>query len=321
MPDTVTPKLGLIKPEIGGSADSWGNKLNGNFDKIDLKMIQSTEQWAIVLGDGVENSTTGHFVITRYNNSALPIDDPFWINRQTGDVNIMNALNVGVINSPALKLGYQPTPPTSPPAGVANLFLDAQGNLVIQKQDGVVQYVGVPPGTIGFTGADTADVGWALLNGQEISRSTNPVLFGRYGTRFGVGNGGTTFNLPNAIGRVLSHNDFGANILPGFTLGVAAGAASIAIDANQMPQHTHAAYIWDPSHGHSYYRGQAGGQKPAGSGTTPFASEYGTDTDYRGTGVRVWNGGSMDLVSYAGGSQAHSNIQPTLAMNAQVKLG
>ena len=35
MVDTVTTNLQFTKPEIGGSTDSWGNKLNGNWDKID----------------------------------------------------------------------------------------------------------------------------------------------------------------------------------------------------------------------------------------------------------------------------------------------
>ena len=35
MSDTITVNLGLIKPDVGGSDDMWGEKLNGNFDKID----------------------------------------------------------------------------------------------------------------------------------------------------------------------------------------------------------------------------------------------------------------------------------------------
>jgi hypothetical protein len=35
MADQLTPNLGLIKPDVGGSDDTWGEKLNSNFDKLD----------------------------------------------------------------------------------------------------------------------------------------------------------------------------------------------------------------------------------------------------------------------------------------------
>lgn len=35
MAEAITPNLNLVKPEIGGSQSTWGNRWNGNADKID----------------------------------------------------------------------------------------------------------------------------------------------------------------------------------------------------------------------------------------------------------------------------------------------
>lgn len=44
---------------------------------------------------------------------------------------------------------------------------------------------------------------WFLCNGQEISRTTYPELFELLGTKFGVGDNSTTFNLPDYRGKFL----------------------------------------------------------------------------------------------------------------------
>jgi microcystin-dependent protein len=49
---------------------------------------------------------------------------------------------------------------------------------------------------IAFPGT-TAPGGWLLCNGDPYSRTTYSALFGVIGTDYGVGNGTTTFNVPN----------------------------------------------------------------------------------------------------------------------------
>jgi len=58
----------------------------------------------------------------------------------------------------------------------------------------------VPPGTIIYVAMPNAPDGYLKANGQEVSRTTYSNLFNAIGTRYGVGNGATTFNLPDLRG-------------------------------------------------------------------------------------------------------------------------
>jgi len=48
MPDAYTPRLNLIKPEIGASRDTWGAKLNTNADTIDQFLYQAMPIGAVL---------------------------------------------------------------------------------------------------------------------------------------------------------------------------------------------------------------------------------------------------------------------------------
>ena len=62
---------------------------------------------------------------------------------------------------------------------------------------------GVPVGTIIWSANNTIPSGYLLCNGVEVSRNTYAALFTAIGTTYGEGDGSTTFNLPNLIGKFI----------------------------------------------------------------------------------------------------------------------
>ena len=60
---------------------------------------------------------------------------------------------------------------------------------------------GVSIGAIEFFGMATPPPGYLKADGAAVGRATYPELYAAIGTTFGAGDGSTTFNLPNLIGR------------------------------------------------------------------------------------------------------------------------
>lgn len=76
-----------------------------------------------------------------------------------------------------------------------------------------------PAGAIGYFAQSSAPTGWLKANGAAVSRTTYSRLFSAIGTLFGVGDGSTTFNLPELRGEFLRGWDDGRGINTGRALG------------------------------------------------------------------------------------------------------
>lgn len=59
----------------------------------------------------------------------------------------------------------------------------------------------IPAGTMQMFAGNTIPAGWLLCDGSAVSRTDYAKLFSAIGTTWGEGDGSTTFNLPNSIGR------------------------------------------------------------------------------------------------------------------------
>ncbi|MGX2947339.1 phage tail protein [Frederiksenia canicola] len=92
-------------------------------------------------------------------------------------------------------------------------------------------------GQVAFFASSTPPSGWLKANGAAVSRTTYAVLFARIGTRFGAGDGSTTFNLPDLRGEFVRGWDDGRNIDAGRALGSHQGDAIRNITASVMGMH------------------------------------------------------------------------------------
>ena len=66
---------------------------------------------------------------------------------------------------------------------------------------GITPSSGVPVGTIEYFAMATPPPGYLKADGAPVGKETYPELFAAIGTTFGVGDGETTFNLPDLIDR------------------------------------------------------------------------------------------------------------------------
>lgn len=112
-----------------------------------------------------------------------------------------------------------------------------------------------------------------FADGRAISRTTYAELFALIGTAFGVGNGTTTFNIPNYQDKFFKNNQ-GINGTPMLAATVG-GASTYLLQPNNLPAHTHGmtvakgatVAISGGSHSHSFGFANRGDAAPGSSRT------------------------------------------------------
>lgn len=152
-----------------------------------------------------------------------------------------------------------------------------------------------------------APQGLTPCDGRLLNIQENAALFALLSFRYG-GDGKTTFALPDLRGR--SPLGRGPNAATGhyYSEGQSKGAETITLTQAQVPAHVHTVAV-STSPGTAGYRGNAlssvGPGTAGGSVYNVFAAP--------GTAVVPLAAGNVGTF---GGSGAHSNMQPYLALNA-----
>ena len=100
-------------------------------------------------------------------------------------------------------------------------------------------------GSIRWPSATPPGANWLIRNGQAIGRVAYSALFALVGTTFGIGDGSTTFNIPNDTDVM----PIGAGNL--YALGATGGTTSQVIGTANLPASPLTVNIVDPGHNHS----------------------------------------------------------------------
>jgi microcystin-dependent protein len=149
--------------------------------------------------------------------------------------------------------------------------------------------------------------GWAMAQGQILPIQQYTALFSLIGTYYG-GNGTSNFQLPDLRSRVPIK--YGSDPVGNqYVIGEEAGEETITISSQQMPIHTHTvtgsntvSHKSTPAAGFALATSGNGGFFYAPSASPAIAINPGTAS------------------TYLGGNQAHTNLQPYLAINWCIAL-
>lgn len=163
---------------------------------------------------------------------------------------------------------YGPVSAPTPGANVASMYYDSDNNYKVNSGDiGIVEILGVPPGTVITFAGSSAPAGYLVCGGQAISRTTYARLFAVIGTLYGSGDGSTTFNVPDLRGRTAYGLDnmggtaanrivLASGNMDGTIMGNAGGnqVGTVTLTQGELPNVTlpvTSITVVDPGHGHA----------------------------------------------------------------------
>jgi len=140
---------------------------------------------------------------------------------------------------------------------------------------------------------------WAFCDGQLLPVPQNTALFSLIGTVYG-GDGRSTFALPNLQGRAPMHPGQGPGLSP-HQLGERGGSETVRLSASELATHDHPMQA-DGSADQADAEGHALGGAPL----------YGPP--------RADLSMALSAIDVAGGTAAHNNMQPYLAVRFVIAL-
>lgn len=165
------------------------------------------------------------------------------------------------------------------------------------------------PGQLVESASATIPAGFLACDGSAVSRTTFSALFAAIGTVWGVGNGTTTFNVPDLRGRTNIGSGTGPS-LTARTLGQQTiGEELHVLTVAELAGHNHT--INDPQHTHVATVNallRDSGQLGTGGGSNQL-----------GAAATLSNSATGITINTTGSDSGHNNMQPSAVVTKLIK--
>jgi microcystin-dependent protein len=177
-----------------------------------------------------------------------------------------------------------------------------------------------------YAGSGDPNTNWLICDGRAISRTTYATLYAKIGTTWGVGNGTTTFNIPDLRGRVTVGAGSGSG-LTARTLAQTLGEETHQLSTGEMPTHSHT--VNDPGHAHSLYIWVTGGPTNGSPSNGSPGIGWGLQTGVQYVNpINQWDvdvGVALTAptgitLGNAGSGTAHNIMQPSAVLNKIIRV-
>lgn len=286
----------------------------GTVQSFTKERLEALENATVV--DGAINGS-GHLILTTKDGTDIDAGDAL-VAVPTATTSVHGVVELATsAETSALSDGNKAVTPASlePTITGLNGRLDDDDTALASldsRLDAAEASVAVGAGIVGeirMWSAANAPNGWRLCEGGTLVRADFPVLFALIGTQYGVGDGSTTFNLPDMRGRVVvGYNSADADFSP---RGKTGGEKTHTLTSAEMPAHTHT----QNSHNHGFPNG-ASGALTDGSAGTGYGTPNGTFYGFKAQNTA----GVVAVNQNTGGGGAHNNVQPYIAIKFIIRV-
>lgn len=230
-----------------------------------------------------------------------------------GSGDMLGSANLSDLVSPATAFSTIKQAATNAATGVVRLATEAEAiagteaSAVITAQ--MLRKI-IPLGVVwDYTAGEGVLPGFLFPYGQAVSRTTYAAYFAKVGTTYGVGNGTTTFNIPDLCGRTVFGKDNMGGVskdrltaqsggINGDVLGAVGGAERHQLTIAELASHNHIKNMTGRygANGDPYTDAQAG------------AGDSGSDAQ-------------VLTVNNTGGDTPHNNVPPGIVLNKILFVG